>query len=265
MDFAVRRSELLSRVSLCKGSDLVSHHYLSSLLHLLDNFGKSVDLLWEGVVDMMQRYADNFERIRTELSLVPVDFVYKKKDYYNPYASYASGKHSHSYGLERKGRRFTVGTKSCPASVLPMPESELAENMVVWCLYPVDLARSSQLRLVCVWSVEDSLVDWLYTWIQADKNAASVVQSNGVQDVLWTFSVISPPVTPCLSSKVHLQNRSPKDRILAYICEQSPVSTSEIMAQSFTGRSRVYEILHELQIEGKIIKVGQGRYETVYE
>lgn len=99
------------------------------------------------------------DKLREELSCVPVDFVYEREFLYRPYKS---PQYQVSYGLERAGRRFSVGTESCPMSVLPVPVSELREDSVVWCLYPVDLARQADLPFVCV--VRGGLFSRLATW-----------------------------------------------------------------------------------------------------
>lgn len=260
-EFVLRRNDISTRVDLCKGCDLVSHEFLSSLLRCLDDSGDEIEKLWGLLVDLIRSCVDDFDQLRRELSLVPVDFVYKKYVRYNPLAS---PQRMASYGLERGDRRFGIGSQSCPRSVLPVAESELSEGDVVWCLYPVTLAGQVRRRPVKVWSSEDPLVDHLFAWTEADRTSARCVREIENYDVLWKFSVDSDPSSDTRpSERVPSYEMSPRDRIYTYIRDHSPVSTGEIMRQAFAGRSRVYVILTELVRDDKIRKVYTGVYEVI--
>ena len=128
--------------------------------------------------------------------------------------------------------------------------------MVVWCLYPVELAQQYDLRQVFVWSEADSLVDWLLWVYQVD--SASVhceVSREADGDVLWHFSIVSQSAAETHSvSRVQSLEGTPKDKILAFIREHDIVSFSELRSQAFIGRSRLFEILGELITEDKILR-----------
>ena len=85
-------------------------------------------------------------------------------------------------------------------------------------------------------------------------------------DVIWRFSIVSQPD----ATETHSASRgqslegTPKEQMLAFIREHDDVvSTSELRAQAFCGRSRLFEILRELQREDKIDQPKYSFYEAL--
>ena len=257
LSFVLRKSDLISRVL---ESDLVSEAFLRDVLQVLD----ADSFCASSLCDVIGSYLDDIDRIRKELSRVPVRFVYKsygRVNYRCPVPPLII-----SYGLQRGIRLYTVGDNDCPLSVLPVSEEYLSVGQVVWCLYPVDLASRCYFPLVSVWSEADSLVDMLLGVYQPD--SASVhceVSREADGDVLWHFSIVSQPAATETHSVSRVQSLegTPKDKILAFIREHGVVSFSELRSQAFIGRSRLFEILHELLIEDKIVQPKHGFYEAL--
>ena len=254
--FVLRRSDLSSRVL---ESDLVSEAYLCDVLRVLDADSFCASRL----CDVIGSYLDDIDRIREELSRVPVRFVYRIYVRDNVYAPYPR---SVSRTLWSGERHFSVGDEECPLSVLPVSEEDLSNGQVVWCLYPVDLASRCSFPLVSVWSEADSLVDWLLGVYQVDNASVHCeVSHEPDDDVLWKFSVVSQPTATETHSVSRVQSLegTQKEQILAFIRKRSVVSTSELKAQGICGHSRLFAILRELKSEEKIVQPKHGFYKAL--
>ncbi len=257
LSFELRKSDLNSRVL---KSDLVSEAFSRDVLQVLD----ADSLCVSSLCDVIGLYLDDIDRIRKELSRVPVRFVYRSYGHVNyrcPIPPLII-----SYGLQRGVYHYAVGSEECPSSVLPVSEEHLSVGQVVWCLYPVDLASRCSFPLVSVWSEADSLVDMLLGVYQVD--SASVrceVSREADNDVLWHFSIVSQSAATETHSVSRVQSLegTPKEQILAYVREHGVVSASELQAQGFCGRSRLFAILRELQREDKIDQPKYGFYEAL--
>ena len=121
-DFVLRRSEIASRVCVCEGCTLVSHTFLCGLLECLDSC-VDVGALGEALCDFLSRFVSDMHVIRTQLSLVPVDFVYEKEEQYKPYKS---PQNQVLRWLVREGSRISMDSVSFPESVLPRSRFRVA-------------------------------------------------------------------------------------------------------------------------------------------
>ncbi|MDE0555828.1 MAG: hypothetical protein OXI24_16545 [Candidatus Poribacteria bacterium] len=218
----------------------ISDKFLGCVLEVLDECVDALsfsDKFEEAVSD----FATGIDRIRFELSRVPVLFLYKRHVRYN---AYASPQRIETWGFEREGRRLEFGSNDLPLDALPEDIEDLSDGRVVCCFYPVDLAYKIGSDVVPVWDKDTSFVSWVF----ADDLKA--VRREKEDDIIlafesWDSSVVEGRVPSEMPAK---------ERVYAFIRERSSVRTQVLLDQKFAGRSHTFRLLNQLESEGRITR-----------
>lgn len=240
VDRRLSEYQKLSSHSLVGLPDLISDKFLGCVLEVLDECVDDLSFS-EKFEEAVSDFDTGIDRIRFELSRVPVLFLCKFHVRYNPYAS---PQRIESWSFERDGRRFGYGSDNFPSHVLPDDIDDSADGRVVCCFYPVDLVSKVGFGIVPVWDKDTSFVSWVFA---DDLKAVRREIENDIILVFesWDSSVLERRVPSEMSTK---------DRVYAFIRERSPVRTQVLLDQKFAGRSHTFRLLNQLENEGRITR-----------
>ncbi|MYF97684.1 hypothetical protein F4212_00905 [Candidatus Poribacteria bacterium] len=194
-------------------------------------------------------YKEDLERIRWELARIPVAFMVVKHS--RPVG--AGGSEEQVIGLKTSDTEttFSLDAANCPDYV---PDLEtLSDGDTLWCLCSQQQARNLQRDTYPSWQETDSVIDWIVAfvdpvWLPPEMKAPVPIQTT------QHHSIETPK---CPDTQL-----TPSQRIYDYIQTHAPVSTDDILAQRYAGRSRTFAILKALQRNDKIEKVAHGMYQT---
>lgn len=218
----------------------VSDRFLHDLLNVLDNV-RNIYKLGEELESLLSR--DNLDTIRYELARIPVRFSVVKdmRD--------GSGSIGENIGLQRNDFRFPLNPSDyryrsdCVPDYIPDLET-YHHSDPVWCLCSQKQAQRYQVDVPC-WSETDSLVDWIRECFKKE------------------VSDVTPEISAVVSESVEETELTSKERIYQYIVQNSPVSTCDLLAQKFVGKSQTHNLRNQLLTEGKIKEVKLGVYTVV--
>lgn len=227
----------------------ISDTFLRELNNILSHARevKNKHILQDKLWDHLLTYKTDLQRIQYEIARIPAMFIVKKQLSHrgNGYQTIES------IGLKTPHNQRTLHPQEqdYPEDV---PELEtLSDGDTVWCLCSPKQVSDLGYTLLPCWPETDSLVNWITQYLQNDTEPE---MENPLPKEQQT-------TIPTFKTDIE-QKVTPKQRIYHYIQTHAPVSTDDILAQRFAGRSRTFAILKALQRDDKIEKVAHGVYQT---
>ena len=226
----------------------VSDRFLQELLIVLDT-AENIYKFAEALERLLSQY--DLDKIRYQLARVPMAFSVVKD------MQGGTGSIRENIGLKRDDIRYTLNpsdyryrSENVPDYVPDLETSHHSDT--VWCLCSETQAKRYQVDIdIPCWHETDSLVDWMRECIQREVQDANSEVAEKTQEP----SVVSEPV-----EETELTS---KERIYQYHVKNSPVTTSDLLAQKFVGRSQTLNLRSELEAEGKIKKLKHGGYTAI--
>ena len=257
------RSELVERTySNTSPKTLISSDWVNSLIVDLDTAKTQVLKIHDAFSNAVRLYSD-LETVKDELACIPVAFILRE--------SYKIGANGISQmpftEAVNSDHTFEVGTDVCPNSIFPPNTSLWHENhklwTSVWACYPPDIAEKANIKLIKTWAPDDSLVDWLMTFIKLEDPEASirVEELSDTEDMRYTFYF--PTKFPNKESVVSIQSSSRSEQVYDFISQFAPVRTRHIVEHLGMTRQQITPLLKKLVEDNRIEKIRQGVYVPV--
>lgn len=271
------RSELVERSQIDKAAISAYYHHTfkeplsidwaNSLIVDLDTAKAQVQKIHDAFSNAVRNY-DNLETVKHELAFIPVFFTLRVYSRTCPTTGRGLGK---SIEAVNPDYRFSVGIPECPRHIFPhnitlSPECLLPQHPV-WTYYPPDLAKmaakKANIKLIKTWAPDDSLVDWLMTFIKLEDPEASirVEELSDTEDMRYTFYF--PTKFPNKESVASIQSSSRSEQVYDFISQFAPVRTRHIEEHLGMMRQQITKLLKKLVEDNRIEKVRHGVYVPV--
>lgn len=242
LDIYERDQTSASRVSSCGDGMYSSLKWIRNLLNalsLLDGRQKSVA---EIKTEYFRLLCDESDRRRWELARIPVlwTFCEEQLNYGTHFAR--------EIGIWVGSRFCRIGSEHCPFDVFYASEhKQIRHQDKHWCFYDFDLAAKLGIEVVKTWSVSDSIVDWVISWMHRSDIRVEI----GKYGSEFAYVLTNEPRV------------SVREKVLSFIQKHGPVSTQQIQQQHFGHERQIYKILRQLVFADKIEKVKHGYYKSL--
>lgn len=212
---------------------------------LLDAFSK-LDGRRTSVDEIKTKYlrllCHGSDRHKWELARIPMLWTF-----YEEQINY--GTHFTSEIGIRIGSSFCkIGSDHCPFDVFYASEhKQIRHEQKHWCFYDFDLATKLGIEVVKTWSVSDSIVDWVISWMQCSDIRLEIGKYGSENAYVLT----NEPRVPI------------REKVLSFIQKNGVVSTQQIHQQHYGHERQIYKILRQLIFADKIEKVKHGYYKPL--
>ena len=119
----------------------------------------------------------------------------------------------------------------------------------------MELAKSLELEIVKHWDVSDSIVDWICDFSRTEGLRSSPrllieqVDDDVCYEMSWRGTALSQN-----------DEGSSIDRLYAYIVQNAPVHTEDVLSLEIVSRRQTFNLLSTLEKADKIERVRHGLY-----